>query len=155
MVSGTHKLRASKVITHKRKNNKGNFYLGFKVWGSSHKFSWVVHNIKNIRNLGFFFFFFFAFWGSHLWHMEVSKLAVKSELQLQAYATATAPDPSRVCDLHHGSQQCWILNPLSEARNRSRVLMDYQLGSLPLSQDRNSRNSGNFYGKEVTMKFKI
>ena len=31
-----------------------------------------------------------------------------------AYATAT-PDPSRICDPHHSSQQHQILNPLSEA----------------------------------------
>ena len=29
-----------------------------------------------------------------------------------------------VCDLHHSSWQCWILNPLSEARDQTRVLMD-------------------------------
>ena len=41
-----------------------------------------------------------------------------------AYTRATAkPDPSQVCDLHHSSWQCWILNPLSEARDRPRVLM--------------------------------
>ena len=34
------------------------------------------------------------------------------------------PDPSHVCDLHHSSWQCQILNPLSEARDRSHVLMD-------------------------------
>ena len=60
-----------------------------------------------------------------MWHMEVSKLGVKLELQLPAYTTATAmPDPSRVCSLHCSSQQCWILNPLSEARDRTLVLMD-------------------------------
>ena len=33
------------------------------------------------------------------------------ELQLPAYTTATArPDLSRVCNLHHSSQQQWILN---------------------------------------------
>ena len=33
--------------------------------------------------------FFFAFFlGPHLWHMEVSRLGVKTELQLPAYATA-------------------------------------------------------------------
>ena len=33
----------------------------------------------------------------------------------QPYTTATAmPDLSRVCDLHHSSQQHWILNLLSE-----------------------------------------
>ena len=42
-----------------------------------------------------------------------------------SYATATATqDPSRVCDLHHSSQQHWILNPLIEARNWTRILMD-------------------------------
>ena len=47
--------------------------------------------------------------------MQVPRLGVKSELQLPAYTTATAtPDPSSVCDLHHSSQQCQILNPLSE-----------------------------------------
>ena len=50
--------------------------------------------------------------------MEVPRLGVKSELQLPAYATATATrDQSPVCDLHHSSQQCWILNPLKEARD--------------------------------------
>ena len=33
-------------------------------------------------------------------------------------------DPSCVCDLHHSSQQCRILNPLSEARDWTCVFMD-------------------------------
>ena len=46
----------------------------------------------------------------HLWHMEILKLGVESELQLLAYTTATAmQDPSHVCDLHHSLQQHWIL----------------------------------------------
>ena len=46
------------------------------------------------------------------------------ELQLLAYTIATATqDPSRVCDLHHSSWQCQILNPLSEARDRTLHLM--------------------------------
>ena len=52
--------------------------------------------------------------------MEVPGLGVESELQLLAYTTATAtPDPSRIFDLHQSSWQCWILNPLSEARDRT------------------------------------
>ena len=40
------------------------------------------------------------------------------------YATATTTrDPSCVRDLHHSSQQPWILNPLSEARNLTSNLM--------------------------------
>ena len=41
-----------------------------------------------------------------------------------AAATATATqDASRVCDLHHSSRQCRILNPLTEARNWTHHLM--------------------------------
>ena len=46
------------------------------------------------------------------------------EPQLLAYTTATAtPDLSRVCHLHHSSRQCWILNSLNEAGDRTRNLM--------------------------------
>ena len=48
---------------------------------------------------------------------EISRLGVGLELQLQAYATAMAtPDPRHICNLH-SLQQCWILIPLSEARD--------------------------------------
>ena len=41
-----------------------------------------------------------------------------------AYNTATATsDLSHTCDLHHSSPQCQILNPLSEARDRTHGLM--------------------------------
>ena len=43
--------------------------------------------------------FFFFLW-LHLQHMEVPRLGVESELQLQAYTTATAtPDASCICDV--------------------------------------------------------
>ena len=55
--------------------------------------------------------------------MEIPRLRVKSELQLPAYPTATATqDLSCVCDLYHSSQQCPILNPLSEARDQTCIL---------------------------------
>ena len=58
--------------------------------------------------------------------MEViTRLQVDSELQLPAYTIATAvQDPSLVCDLHHNSQQCQIINPLSEARDQTQIVMD-------------------------------
>ena len=58
-------------------------------------------------------------------NMEVPRLGIESELQLSAYTTATAmPHPSHICDLHHSSQQCWILNPLSQARDQTHVLVE-------------------------------
>ena len=57
--------------------------------------------------------------------MDVPRLEVELELQLPAYTTATATkDPSQVCDLHHSSWQRQILNPLSEAREQTWVLLD-------------------------------
>ena len=55
--------------------------------------------------------------------MEIPRLGVQLEPQLLAYATATAtPDLSHVCDLHHSSQQRWIRNPPSEARDQTHNL---------------------------------
>jgi len=60
-----------------------------------------------------------------LWHLEVPRLGVESELQLPAYTTATAtPDLSHICELHHSSWQCWVLNPLSGARDQTCILVD-------------------------------
>ena len=52
--------------------------------------------------------------------MEVPRLGVESELKLLAKATATTMwNPSRLRTLHHSSGQCWILSPLSEARDQT------------------------------------
>jgi len=78
----------------------------------------AAHQDKQTFFFFFFFFVFCLFLGLHPRHMEVPRLGVESELLLPAYTTATAmPDPSRIFDLHHSSQQHLILNPLSEARD--------------------------------------
>ena len=57
--------------------------------------------------------------------MEVPRLGVKWELQLPAYARATATwDLSGICELHHRSRQCQIVDPLSGVRDQTHVLMD-------------------------------
>ena len=57
-------------------------------------------------------------------HVEVSRLEVESELQLLAYTTATAMrDLSFVFDVHHSSQKCQSLSPLSKARDQTHNLM--------------------------------
>ena len=68
---------------------------------------------------------FFYFLGPRPQQMEVPGLGVRLELQLSACTTATArPDPSFICHLGPSSWQCWILNPRSEARDRTLILMD-------------------------------
>ena len=74
----------------------------------------------------FVFCFFFVFLGQHPWHMEVPKLGFPiraAAAGLHARTTATQ-DPSHVCDLHYSSLQHQILNPLSEARNQTCILVD-------------------------------
>ena len=57
--------------------------------------------------------------------MEVLRLGGKSELQLLAYTTETETwDLNHVCDLYHSSWQGRIPNPLSEAMDRTCILMD-------------------------------
>ena len=64
---------------------------------------------------------------------------------MPATATATATstvvwDPSHACNLHYSSRQCSILNPLSEARDQTSVLIDTSQVLDPLSHDGNSSN---------------
>ena len=57
--------------------------------------------------------------------MEIPRLGVKPELYLKDYTTATAmQDLSLVCALYHSSWQRQILDPQSEARDPTRILMD-------------------------------
>ena len=66
--------------------------------------------------------------------MEVPRLGVELELQLPAYATATAtPDLSCICDLLHSLRQCRILNPLRKIRDQTHILMDSSWILNPLS----------------------
>ena len=84
-------------------------YLMFP-WESFKQSIWC-----KIKSDDWLFFFFLRL---HLWHMEVPTIGSESELQVPAYTTTIAtPYPGHVCNLHHSSQQCQILNPLNEARD--------------------------------------
>ena len=84
-----------------------------------------VHIQVGLREKTWLCFVLFCFLGAAPMAMEVPRLGVESELYLLAYTTATAVrDPSRVCGLHCSSQQRWILNLVSEARDWTQVLVD-------------------------------
>ena len=56
---------------------------------------------------------------------KVPSLWAELELQLPAYTIAIAKqDLSFICDLHHSLWQRWIPDPLIEARDQTRILMD-------------------------------
>ena len=70
------------------------------------------------QSILFILFLNFCSFGAYTRLRDIPRLGVELELQLLAYAIATTTqDPSCVFHLHHSSQQCWILNPLSEARD--------------------------------------
>ena len=57
--------------------------------------------------------------------MEVPGLGIEWELQLAVYTIDTVVlDSSCICDLCYSLQQCWILSPLSEARDQICILVD-------------------------------
>ena len=93
-------------------------------WGIFLREAWWYGGKPHI-GIGIILSLFLLFLGLHPQHMEVSRQGVVLELQLPAYTTATTTSNlSHVWDLHHSSQQCCILNPLSEARDWNCVLID-------------------------------
>ena len=66
-------------------------------------------------------------------------LGVQWELQLPAYTTVTVTlDLRPICNLHHSWWQCQILNPLSGARDGTRILMETSQVLNLLSHNGNS-----------------
>ena len=92
-----------------------------------------------IQLLLLFIFIFIFFLGPYLGHMEVPRLGVESELQLQVYATATAlPALRPFCDLHCSLQQCWVLTRLIKDRNGTTSSQTICWVLNPLSHNGNS-----------------
>ena len=67
----------------------------------------------------------------------MEQLGDESELQLPAHS-----NPSRVYNLHHSSEQRWILNPLSKARDQSHTFTDTSWVLSLLSHNENSHPLG-------------
>ena len=85
---------------------------------TSRSYWWPVFIMLSV----FFFFFFFR---APVAYGSFQTRGIKSETQLQAYTTVIAArDQSCICDLHHSSQQHQILNPQSDARDGTCILMD-------------------------------
>ena len=104
----------------------------------AHSYTFAIWFIQHLP-VFLVFVCLFCFFRAILWHMEVPRLGVESELQQPAYTTATAMrDPSCVYNLHHSSWQRWILNPLSGARDGTLVLTDASQILNSLSHNRNS-----------------
>ena len=74
-----------------------------------------------------FFFFFFFFLGPQWRHMEIPGCMGQigaAAASLSHSHSHTGSEPSHIFNLHSSLWQCWILNPLSEARDQTCNLMD-------------------------------
>ena len=97
--------------------------LIYSYWWNGH------YNLSSTFSFSFSFLFFFLFFFLLFKAAPVAYGSSSARGLIRAvttaYATATAmPDPSHVCNLHHSSRQCRILNPLSEARDRNCIFLD-------------------------------
>ena len=76
---------------------KGVLFWNACFWSQILNFSHSLICSPTCGHYDEFFFFFFFFLGPLMWHMEVPRLGVKSELQLPAYTIATATAESKLC----------------------------------------------------------
>ena len=117
-------------------------FIHLFIHSSAHSFSKYLICVKLPEWVIFvwlFVFLFFFFFLGPLWHMEVPRIGVELELQLLTYApTAAMWDLSCIGDLYYRLQQWQILNPLSEARDQTCILMDTSWVLNLLSHNRNS-----------------
>ena len=97
------------------------------------------------EELLFLFFFFRAptmRYGSSQARGRIETTGMETELQLQTYTTATGTLAlSYTCDLCCSLWQCWILDPQSEARDWTCILMDTSQTLNLLSHNGNSEKN--------------
>ena len=83
------------------------------------------YKLSKIWQQMLFFFFFFLFRDAPLAYASAQASDRTGATALLVYARAIATlHPSHDCDLHRSTWQRWILDPLSEARDRTHILMD-------------------------------
>ena len=78
---------------------------------------------RRIKDLPFLFSFFFSFLLFLVAHGSSQARVWMGAAAASLHHSPATQDLSPDFDLHHGSRQRWILNPLSEARDQTRVLM--------------------------------
>ena len=83
-----------------------------------------------------FFLFLFLFLATPAAYVS-SQARGRIGIEAEVYSTAMAtPDPSHICELCCSFCQSWILNPLSDARDRTFILTDTMSCSYPIEPQR-------------------
>ena len=102
--------------------SSGSFILSFSLWIMEARAPFFAPLLEWFSC--FIMKYVFCFLELHLWHVEIPRLGVELELQLPAYATATATqDLSRVCELRHSSRNARSLTHWVRPRDQPPNLM--------------------------------
>ena len=80
-----------------------------------------------VGTIQYLFLVFLPFLGPLLLHMEFPGQGSNQSLTSSLHQSHSNAGSSHFCKLHHSSQQCPILNPLSKARDQTCVFMDPSL----------------------------
>ena len=70
------------------------------------------------------FFFFLSFQAPPVTYGGSQARGTMGTITAGQTTARAMQNPSQVCDLYHSLPQCWIPNPLSEARDPTDILMD-------------------------------
>ena len=85
------------------------------------KFCIFIH----VERYSLFFFFFLLFRATHaVYEGSQARIWIGAVVASLYYSHSNTRKLGCVCDLHHSSQQSLKLNPVSKARDRTRILLD-------------------------------
>ena len=97
--------------------------------------SYFFSDLQHSHFYLFLIYYFFSFYGCTHSIWKIPGQGSNWSWSCQPIIATATPDPSHVCDLHHSSYQCRILNPPSKVRDQTRVLMDTSRILKPLSHN--------------------
>ena len=88
---------------------------------------WLVLSEHVGASVFYFFFFFFCLfaisWAVPRVYGGSQARGLIGAVAASLYQSTATQDPSRICDLHHSSEQRQVVNPLSKGRDWTRNLM--------------------------------
>ena len=100
----------------------------------------MAHLLTDMKAARFLFFFL----GLNLWHKKVPRLGSIGAAAAGLYHSRSNSGSESYLSLHHSSWQHWILKLLSEARDRTHILMDTSGVLNLLSHNGNSKQAASF-----------
>ena len=115
------------LISQNKKRMPKSYTLQRKGYWRHNSVNLKKRNAREIKDTftPLFFFSFFFLLQTKQWNRDVPRLGVESEVYLPKHKTKGGrPGASHICEPHHSSWPRQTLNPLSEGRDETCVLLD-------------------------------